>query len=227
MTARTPTTLTSGIYTLPDAARILDLPPAKLYRWVAGYAAHRDDPKRFTVGAFAVEEEGWDRHFNFLTLIEVFTVAQLRGHGVTPMTLRNARDELSDRYETPYPFAMEGLLVSGRKMLKELGEEVYLELGTNGQQAFVKFIEPFCFKIEFDAASQLAERFFPEGEDRMVVVDPRHAFGRPVIAGTNITTEALASLANGGERMEDIADDYGLTLAQIESAIRFEKRRAA
>ena len=220
-------TLAVGIYTLPDAAKILNLPLSKLYRWVAGYAVSDSENKRFPVGEFAVQEEGRDRHFNFLTLIEVFTISELRDHGISMMKIRKGRAELAERFDTPYPFALEGLLVSGRKMLKELGEDVILELGTGGQQDFEEIIAPFCKRIDFDKHSKLAERYFPQDDDRNVVVDPKHAFGRPVISGTNITTEALNSLAKGGDDLEDIADDYGLRLDQVQSAIRFENHQVA
>lgn len=227
MTKNPSSSLAVGVYTLPDAAKILNLPLAKLHRWVGGYAVDKSDSKRFPAGEFAVEETGHDRHFNFLTLIEVFTIAELREKGVTMPTLRKGRAELSERFDTKYPFALEGLLVNGRKMLKEMGEAVYLELGMNGQQAFEQIISPFCKKIDFDKTTKLAERYFPQDSDRNVVVDPKHAFGRPVISGTNITTEALNSLAKGGDQLEDIADDYGLTLDQVQSALRFENHQAA
>jgi uncharacterized protein (DUF433 family) len=227
MTENPSSSLAMGVYTLPDAAKILNLPLAKLHRWVGGYAVHDSGSKRFPVGEFSVEERGRDRHFNFLSLIEVFTIAELRDQGVSPLTLRNCRTELSERFDTEYPFALQGLLVNGRKMVKEMGETVYLELGNNGQQAFEELISPFCKKIDFDMTTKLAERYFPQNNDKNVVVDPRHAFGRPVISGTNITTEALNSLARGGDRLEDIADDYGLTLDQVQSALRFENHQAA
>jgi uncharacterized protein (DUF433 family) len=59
------------------------------------------------------------------------------------------------------------------------------------------------------------------------VIDPHHAFGRPVISGTNVTTEALACLIRGGEKMEDVAQDFCLELAQVEEAWEFERRLAA
>jgi uncharacterized protein (DUF433 family) len=61
----------------------------------------------------------------------------------------------------------------------------------------------------------------------VVVVDPHHAFGRPVIDGTNITTEALASLIRGGEKIEDVAADFRLDPAQVQEAWVFEMRLAA
>ena len=55
-------------------------------------------------------------------------------------------------------------------------------------------------------------------------MDPRRAFGAPVIAGTGIRTEDVFSRFSAGEPLEDLAEDYGLTFAKIEAAVRLEVR---
>ena len=223
--------LSAGAYTLPDAARLLELPLSRLRSWVRG--ALRDDQdggertRRFPAGSFDTQGDGGDRHFDFLTLIEIFTIAQLRKHGVKMATLRAGRAELAASYRTAHPFALKGLLTDGVRLLRELGDEAILEVGANGQTAFANVIRPFCHRLDFDADSHLATRFYPAGEDKTIVVDPRHSFGRPVIAGTNITTESIACLRRAGERADDIAEDYGVNLSQIDAAWNFELRAAA
>ena len=59
------------------------------------------------------------------------------------------------------------------------------------------------------------------------MVDPRHAFGRPVIEGTNVTTEAIMSLVRGGETVEDIADSLAISLEAVKAAKAFELSKAA
>ncbi|MDX6767536.1 MAG: DUF433 domain-containing protein [Candidatus Methylacidiphilales bacterium] len=225
-------TLSSGAYTLPDAARLLGLPLARLRSWVRGTSLRPVEgsvasSRRLPAGEFSTRGEGRDRHFNFFTLIELFSIAQLRGHGVSMTTLRQARKELGSRFQTPYPFALQGLMTDKRRLLKEMGHQVLLELGSGGQVAFEALIGPFCHRIDFDASTRLAARYFPMGRDHQIVVDPRHAFGRPVVCGTNITTEALASLIKGGEKIEDIADDFRLDPGAVQEAWRFETRQAA
>jgi uncharacterized protein (DUF433 family) len=210
--------LASGAYTLPDASRLLGLPLARLRAWVLG---------RGVAEALGYRGTGKDRTFDFYTLIELFTIAQLRTHGLSWPTLRKARAELMERFQTPHPFALEGLLVDGHRLLKELGDETLLELGSGGQTAFEKVIAPFCRRLDFDRTTKLASRFYPEGPQAGVVIDPQHAFGRPVISGTNITTEALACLIRGGEKIEDVAQDFRLEPEQVENAWDFERRLAA
>lgn len=221
--------LSSGVYTLPDAARLLDVPLARLRQWVRGtlISDGNGSDRRMPAGAFQTRREGRDRHFDFLTLIELFTIAQLRLHGVQMKTLRENRAELAERFSTPHPFALRGLLTGGRKMLKELGDELLLELGSGGQTAFERVVAPFCHRLDFDATTELASRFYPAGRHSSVIVDPRQSFGRPVIAGTNITTEALGCLIRGGDNIIDIATDFRLELNQVEEAWAFERAVAA
>lgn len=170
---------------------------------------------------------GRDRHFGFLTLVELFTIAELRQRNVSIAAIRQARDELAVRFKTDHPFALGGLLCSGKKLLKEMGDGVLLELGARGQTAFEKILEPFCARLDFDDVTSLARRFHPLGKEIPIVVDPRHAFGRPVIDGTNVTTEAIVSLVRGGEAVEDIADSLAISVEAVKAAKSFEFNKAA
>lgn len=216
---------TQGVYLIPDAARILRLPASVLRSWVSGRPT--ENSRYYPAGEFATEGDGKDRHFGFHSLIELFTIAQLRQRGIPMSSVRQARAELMERFNTPHPFALEGLMTSGRTLIKSLNEEILLELGTAGQTAFNKVLEPFCAGLDFDAASSLAKRYFPLGRDKPVVVDPRHAFGRPVILGTNITTQAIMSLLRGGETVENLAESYRIDPEAVLAAKAFEQMKAA
>jgi uncharacterized protein (DUF433 family) len=219
------TRLTGGIYTLPDAAKLLRIDLRLLRRWVAGYPADpASELKRQTSGLGPLQNSGVarDRHFGFLTLIEIFTAYQLRRRGFSMQQLRRFRNELAERFETEFPFALKGLLTSRRELLKELGDCSLLQLDTGGQTAFEKVLQPFCEKIEFDSASKLAAKLFPAGRERSIVVDPRHAFGQPVIVGTNLTTEAIALRLRAGETESDLADEFDLTEQQVKEIRDFE-----
>lgn len=219
------TSLGGGAYTLPDAARLLGLPLPKLRKWVRGVA--EADGRHHPVGQFASRSEGRDRNFDFYTLIELYTIAELRRHGLSMLTLREARSELSKRFKVAHPFALKGLLTDGHRLLKELGNESLLELGSGGQASFEAVIKPFCQRLHFDSVSNLASRFFPMGRKKGIVVDPNHSFGRPVIDGTNIATQSIASLIRGGESIDQVAEQFRLERPIIETAWEFEKSLAA
>jgi uncharacterized protein (DUF433 family) len=216
---------TRGVYLVPDAARILRLPVAVLRSWVCGRI--ENEQRRFPAGEFETHRTGADRHIGFHSLIELFTIGQLRARGIPMATVREARAKLMERFDTAHPFALEGLMTSGKSLLKALGDDILLELGTRGQTAFGKILEPFCASLDFDPTNSLATRYFPMGRQHPVVVDPRRAFGRPVIEGTNLTTEAVMSLLRGGDTEEDIAEAFQVDLAAILAARLFEQKKAA
>lgn len=214
-----------GVYLVPDAARILRVPLSVLRSWISGRLD--EDRRHFPAGEIATTGHGANRLFGFHALIELFTVAQLRKRGVPMAVVRQARAELMDRFQTPHPFALEGLMTSGRTLVKSLNDEILLELGSRGQTAFTKVLEPFCTSLDFDKASSLASRYFPLGKQHPVVVDPRRAFGRPAIDGTNLTTEAIVSLLRGGEAVENVAESFHIPVDAVLATKAFEQQKAA
>ncbi len=64
-------------------------------------------------------------------------------------------------------------------------------------------------------------------QPRAVVIDPRVSFGRPVLAGTGIATAVIAERYKAGESTAELAQDYGREQAEIEEAIRCERKLEA
>lgn len=219
-----------GAYTLPDAAKLLRIPIPRLRTWVIGRTVpDRSSGRKKIYPAGTIKTHGIarDRHFNFYTLVELFTLAHLRGLGVSLRVLKQARRELADREKTQHPFALEGLLTDRKKLLFDLGEEALLELGAGGQTSFEQILAPFCIRLDFDATTRMACRYHPMGKDKPIVVDPARAFGRPIIIGTSIATENVAALIRGGETVEDVASDFDLAPETVSEVWRFENRLAA
>jgi len=65
------------------------------------------------------------------------------------------------------------------------------------------------------------------GGPKLIQINPAVGFGKPVIAGTGISTAIVASRFNARESIGDLAAEYGLEPRQIEEAIRWEQSTAA
>jgi uncharacterized protein (DUF433 family) len=61
-----------------------------------------------------------------------------------------------------------------------------------------------------------------EGSPRNIVMDPRIRFGRPTVAGHGTPTDILLERHQAGDSIAELADDYGLTAAEVEEALRYE-----
>lgn len=217
--------LGKGIYSIPDAADILDMPTAKVRRWVNKYwelefTQNNEEKSEYTWG------EKREKAFHFLTLIEIIAVDSFREIGVSFSKIKLAHEKLSELLKTKYPFAHAELMSDGKRIFYKLDSSL-LELDEKQQFSFTKLILPYCKKIDFQEKTQLAERFWPLGKDHRIVVDPHHSFGRPVIAGTNITTDAIINMLKAGESPEFIASVYELEEKEVEDVRLFLKRMAA
>jgi len=64
-------------------------------------------------------------------------------------------------------------------------------------------------------------------EPKHIEIDPRRAFGRPVVAGTSVPTESLAERFRAGDSLEELAHDFRIATSVVESALRWEMSAAA
>ena len=217
--------LGKGMYTIPDAAVILDLPGKKMRRWIKKYG------KMEFAGA-GVADSGYtwgerrEKAFNFYTLIELMAVHSFRETGVSFRVTKAAHEKLSKFLDTAYPFAHSDLFSDGKRLYYEY-DSLFLELSEKQQFSFKRLILQYCQKIDFHNTTHLATRYWPLGKGHNIIVDPRHRFGQPVIEGTNIEVHAIINMLRAGEEPGFIASVYGLTDQQIEDARQFMKRLAA
>ena len=58
---------------------------------------------------------------------------------------------------------------------------------------------------------------------RKVVIDPRVAFGRPVIWPSAISTSTIVERIDAGESREAVAADYGINNDEVEEAVLYER----
>ncbi len=212
----------TGIYTTDEVAQILHLPHAKVKRWLSDYweVKFSDDTNHYSEG------HKTEQVTNFYTLIEFFTFYQLRIKKISVPKIVKAHKILATHYQTRYPFATYGILTDGEKVLfeDEVGEIINAD---DSLQIYIReVIEPFCERIEFNS-QHLATRFFPNGKNSQVVIDPKRKFGQPIIKGTNILTNTIYALYLGKESVKKIANIFELTDDQVQDAIDFHTRTAA
>ncbi len=214
--------LGEGIYTVPDLALILQLPPSKVRRWLTDFYDQRlgGNKKRYSWG------EGRDTGTNFLTLIEFYVFYKLRENRISAGKILEAHKQMSKELKTPYPFASHKLLVSKKEILYEVGGDTWVHADKSNQIVIHKLIKEFVKKIDF-SSDTLACRFWPLGKEHSIVVDPRHQFGQPVIQGTNVNATSVFSMYESNEPKSTIAILYDLTEEQVNDAIAFCKRKVA
>lgn len=212
-----------GIYTAPDAARILDLPVQKVRRWLKEYWNKRfNDNEEGDAYSWG---NGIERAFGFLTLMEFYVFYRLKERGVRTQKILSAHERLRKRLNTNFPFASVKILTDGGRILFSPEEGYLVDADSSFQYNLKEVIEPFCEKIEFNQG-HLAQKFYPMGKKGGIVIDPHHQFGQPVIEGTNILPRTLWSYYVGGEKPATIAALFDISLKSVKDAVAFCKKAA-
>lgn len=168
---------------------------------------------------------------SFVNLIEAHVLRGLRTkHEFTMHHVKKALRELG-RHEPPsHPLAFEDFLTDEADLFVERFGKL-INLNRAGQIAMTETFIAHLRRID-RAGTDGPVRFFPfiRSEDvegsRTVSISPGVVYGRPVIAGTRITTAEIASRVNAGETVGKVAEDFDLTPREITDAILFERRES-
>src|SRR5712692_8238214 len=162
-----------GLYTFPEAARIIGIKPAKLRRWVGQY-------RRKVPGAEYLSKPVISRYFQdgehvltFLELVELLFVKLFREKGVSMPVIRKAAAEAARRFDTPHPFAVKRFDTDGHRVFATLQQEsqderLVVELG-KGQLVLDTIVRPFFRKLEYRNGGD-ALRYWPLHRDGRIVL---------------------------------------------------------
>lgn len=216
----------SGIYTLPDLASILNLDYQKVQRLLNEYWDKRLTNNFSQKYSWSI---GKSKAVSFHTLVEFYIFYQLKEAGVSTQRILKAHKELSELFETPFPFAkseiINGMNCFGKKIVFEISKDDIIDLDST-KQLNLKFIKKFMHKLDFDS-NNLAQRLYPLGKKNAVVVDPKHQFGQPTIFGTNLFPETIYNLYKNKETKKFIAYSYDISIKQVSDAIEYCNKSAA
>ena len=136
----------------------------------------------------------------------------------------DSRKIIAQETDTQYPFATSKILSDGHKIWYTFKDAIVNADGTR-QTNFENVIKDYVKKIDFDSQDH-AIKFYPNGRNSSVVIDPNHQFGQPIIEGTNINAEMLFSMYKSGEPIGFITNLYDLNVKSVEDAIRFYQNAA-
>lgn len=214
-------------YPLTEGARYLKLPDATLRSWVVG----RPYPKAREVGRFLPLITPPSRKppvLSFWNLIEAHVLRSLRtDHGVSLKALRLAIHYAEKSLGIERRLLDEKLRTdAGQVFLDRYGQ--LISLSASGQLAMRKLFDAHLKRVEWDAW-QFPVRLYPFVSSEAVTsampiaIDSQIAFGRPVVQRLGISTGAIADRIDAGETVGELAADYGLSRAEVEQAVVYER----
>jgi uncharacterized protein (DUF433 family) len=200
------------IYGVAEAAAYVGVPRSTLRHWLAA------TPKCRAI----IETPDESGQLSFYNLSEAHIVRVALERDAWLHRIRSGVERLREKHpDSKHPLLeVELSTASGYRDLfvaEVAGDIENISLG--GQLAFRQVLKRYLSRIDRDSSGrpiQLRPYRF-----RHVAINHRVSGGRPVIAGTGILVEMVASRARSGESVEQLAHDYGITTADVRDALRY------
>jgi uncharacterized protein (DUF433 family)/DNA-binding transcriptional MerR regulator len=219
------TSLSRGIYSPSDAARLAHIDVQRLRRLIAGYTFRaKGGAKRRSPPVFPRAHASAGAALTFDDLIEVLYVKGFRDHGVSMQEIRKVHDEARREFGSSHPFATKQFETDGRRIFRrfvQLGRERVEDVRLKQQVERVVF-DPLMKAIDHDAITKDATGYWPLGHGALVMLDPRYAFGEPIVSKSHVPTRVLHEAARNSSA-QTVARWYRVTVEEVAAAIAYEQ----
>ncbi|MGB8541252.1 MAG: DUF433 domain-containing protein [Candidatus Acidiferrales bacterium] len=204
-------------YGVPEASTYLKVPYNTLRYWLTGF-------KRMPPMIEPVETE--PVRLSFINLLECHVLAGMRKvYDLKLPKVRSALRKLGENDQLRHPLISQAFLTDRNDLfIERLGKMI--NVSQHGQMG-LNFYRMYLERVEVDPKGMF--RFFPfvvqsgPSEPKLIEINPMIGFGKPVIAGTGISTAIIASRFNARESIADLAAEYERPQKEIEEAIRWER----
>ncbi len=219
-------------YRAAEAAAILSLPAATVKAWAFGqhYTPKNGIERKFQALIAAADSK--NRLVSFTNLCELHVLAVIRRrHRIDMPKVRRSLRYVSDQLGVSRALVAQDFLTNGIDLFVQKAE--LINVSREGQTALRGELEAGLLRIDRDANGGPI-RLFPytrlsasAEQPRSVALDPRIAFGRPVLLKAGVTTQVINDRFLAGDSFDEMAEDFHVSAADIAEAVRFEHRLAA
>jgi uncharacterized protein (DUF433 family) len=208
---------TSGGFTTSDVARLIGRPATTVASWLRG---------KPPIIEADYEPLNGRPLLSFEALVEARAISHLLGE-IKKAKLARIMCEFRKVTGERHPLSKDQKFVTDGFRLFEIDDDRLVNV-VNQVYAEPTLMRPLLKgRVVYDNGA--ARYFMPDPKKLPLVrVDPRHAFGKPVVidAGRAVTTSAIAASVET-EGLAETAEWYGISKPAVRQAVEFERRQAA
>ncbi len=228
------------LYTVAEAARIVGVHPSTLSTWAKGYVRHvpgRPGVSAEPVITFELPRRHGEPSIPFVGLAEALVLAAVRRSGLPMQRIRPALVQLQKEIGVAHALASRKLFTDGAELLFDYGEREHdtiegrsaqdLVVIRNGQRVFVDVISEYLQRIQYGADGYPELIRVPTYRHAHVVVDPTRAFGAPIFERGGARIDDVLERFWAGESIDELAEEFGVPVDELEDVLRVASRRAA
>lgn len=217
---------TYGIY---ESAHALKIPLNTLTSWIRG----RTYPTRYGKKTFEPLIKLPDEDLpllSFINLVEAHVIDAIRYKDKIPLvSVRTAVNHLREKYNSEHPLVEYELRHDGVDLFTDIKDYI-VNVSREGQLAMREVITAYLKRIARDPQGSAIALYpylkrHPQRveEQKLVLIDPRISFGKPILVGVGVPTAVVADRNSAGETIAELAKDYGCQASDIAKAIEYER----
>lgn len=202
-----------------EVASYLNIPVPTVYSWLRPVESGPQLVHQVT------PEKRGSASVPFAALVEAYVLRALRDLRMTKRQIRNVVEDVRDEFGTEYALATKKIATDGIDVFIELADGELSRAGDR-QAPIREVITDYLRYIKFDGSTsrgdiEYASRLrLPRYRGASVIIDPRFGWGVPVVEKNRVPVSAIIDLYSAGESMEVVADEYGLTVGDVEAICR-------
>jgi uncharacterized protein (DUF433 family) len=212
------------LFMVDEAARHLGLPRSTLLDWTRRQAGpaplvHRLQP-----------ETPRSASLPFIGLVEAHMLRGFRDIGLSAQGLRDSVRRLRATTQDEYALATQRVATDGVSLLVDMArshDEPQWTRTVDNQLAINEIIDRYLKFVSWDADKYPTRLKLKTYQGADVIIDPRFAFGQPVLARQKIRVQDILDAFWAGESAHTIATEFGVKTDEVEAVIRSATRRWA
>ena len=201
--------------------------PVYSCRLAAQYAGLSNATLRSWIGDDGLIKTPIASVLSFNNLAEAHVLkAMRRVHSLPLQRVRKALIELATIRKTAHPLLDETFETDGVDLCVT-EEDSVINLSKRSQREIREFVALYLHRIERGPDGHVS-RLYPfviaerEDEPRNISISPTVSFGKPVLAGTGISTSVIVGRFNARDSIQELAMEYQIATNVLEDAIRWE-----
>jgi uncharacterized protein (DUF433 family) len=199
-----------------EASEHLQIPERTMHRWLRQDAAGRP-----LVHSVKAKRRGHPS-VPFVALVEAYVLCSLRKLGLSTEKIQDAAADIRRQFDTEYGLASRRIATDGVDPFIHYLDTDELARAGDRQMPLRQVINDYLKYIAWTDDDEFPSRLTLRKYDPAVaevVIDPRFAWGAPIVEPAKVPVTAVVGMWRAGEPLDVVADECGLSIEQVRAVV--------